>query len=150
MSAMNSLTRGTGPLFTDPNVEHARAFFAAKPPKLTSKLMTATQAVSQFIHDGDYIASGGFGSNRISPILLHEIVRQRRNNLGVAGHTMTHDFQILCAGECIRREVESEGRRMRDPDLTNRNRIKAYLLIQDFMTANRIKLWSGRAGPGSP
>ncbi|RPI60822.1 MAG: CoA transferase subunit A, partial [Planctomycetaceae bacterium] len=43
------------------------------------------------------------GTNRISAILLHEIVRQGKKNLGLAGHTMTHDFQILCAGECISR-----------------------------------------------
>jgi len=103
LSASHSPARGSGPLFTDPDVERARAFFAAKPPKLTCKLMTAKDAVAEFIHDGDYVASGGFGSNRISAILLHEIVRQRRKNLGVAGHTMTHDFQILCAGECISR-----------------------------------------------
>jgi glutaconate CoA-transferase, subunit A len=30
--------------------------------------------------------------------VLHEIVRQGRQNLTLAGHTATHDFQILCAG----------------------------------------------------
>ncbi len=100
---MDALAKGSGPLFTDPNVENARAYFGAKKPQLASKLMTAREAISRFVHDGDYIASGGFGSNRISTILLHEIVRQRKKNLGVAGHTMTHDFQILCAGECVSR-----------------------------------------------
>ena len=95
--------RGSGPLFVDPDVEKARAYFGAKKPQLGSKLTTARQAVQQFVHDGDYLGCGGFGTNRISSILLHEIVRQRRKNLGVAGHTMTHDFQILCAGECISR-----------------------------------------------
>ncbi len=100
---MSTLKRGSGPLFTDPDVERAREWFGAKTPQFASKLMTAREAVERFVHDGDYIASGGFGTNRISTIVLHEIVRQRRRNLGVAGHTMTHDFQILCAGECISR-----------------------------------------------
>ena len=100
---MTALKKGSGPLFADPNVEKARAYFGSKKPQLGSKLMTAREAVAQFVHDGDYIGSGGFGTNRISAILLHEIVRQRRKNLGVAGHTMTHDFQLLCAGECINR-----------------------------------------------
>ena len=30
--------------------------------------------------------------------MCHEILRQRRQNLGFSGHTATHDFQILCAG----------------------------------------------------
>jgi glutaconate CoA-transferase subunit A len=100
---MTSGKKGTGPLFVDPNVEKARAFFASKKPVLKSKLMTARQAVELFVHDGDYLASGGFGTNRIPSILLHEIVRQGKKNLGLAGHTMTHDFQILCAGECVSR-----------------------------------------------
>ena len=29
---------------------------------------------------------------------MHEILRQGKQDLGLAGHTATHDFQILCAG----------------------------------------------------
>lgn len=100
---MVELKKGTGPLFVDPNVEKAREFFAARHIGRSNKLMSAADAVAKFVHDGDYIASGGFGSNRISTVLLHEIVRQGRKNLGLAGHTTTHDFQILCAGQCISR-----------------------------------------------
>jgi glutaconate CoA-transferase subunit A len=60
--------------------------------------MSVAEAVSEHIKDGDYIGSGGFGTNRISTATLHEIVRQGRENLGFAGHTSTHDFQILTAG----------------------------------------------------
>ena len=60
--------------------------------------MSVPAAVSQFVQDGDYLASGGFGGDRIATAVLHEIVRQRRQDLGFAGHTATHDFQILCAG----------------------------------------------------
>jgi glutaconate CoA-transferase subunit A len=50
------------------------------------------------VQDGDYLAIGGFGCARIPTAVVHEIVRQGRQNLRFAGHTATHDFQILCAG----------------------------------------------------
>jgi glutaconate CoA-transferase, subunit A len=92
-----------GRLFTDPDVNRAREFFRTKSRALTPKLMTVSEAVSAFIHDGDYLASGGFGGVRIASAILHEIVRQRRQNLGLSGHTATHDFQILAAGRCFNR-----------------------------------------------
>jgi len=91
-------TSGAGRLFTDPDPEAARAFFRHKPRAHVSKLMTVAEAVGRFVHDGDYLASGGFGTNRIATAALHEIVRQRKLDLGFAGHTTTHDFQILAAG----------------------------------------------------
>ena len=95
--------RGSGALFVEPDVEKARAHFGKKGLVSRNKLMSVSAAVSRFVHDGDYLASGGFGTNRIATAPLHEIVRQGRKNLGLAGHTMTHDFQILCAGECTSR-----------------------------------------------
>jgi len=67
------------------------------------KVTTVKEAVARLVHDGDYISVGGFGGTRIPTALLHEIVRQRKKNLGLAGHTATHDFQILVAGRCINR-----------------------------------------------
>jgi glutaconate CoA-transferase subunit A len=60
--------------------------------------MTISEAVRRFVHDGDYFCAGGFGTNRIPTAVLHEILRQGKQNLGFAGHTSTHDFEILCAG----------------------------------------------------
>jgi glutaconate CoA-transferase, subunit A len=95
---MQSLTHGDGPLFADPSADRARAFFAAKPRALTDKVVSVTDAVRFLIHDGDYLAIGGFGCDRLPTAAVHEIVRQGRQNLTLAGHTATHDFQILCAG----------------------------------------------------
>ena len=95
---MSELASGTGPLFTDPSPDAARAFFREKPRAMTRKVTSVKEAVSRFVHDGDYVASGGFGTNRIATAVLHEILRQRKRDLGLAGHTMTHDFEILCAG----------------------------------------------------
>ncbi len=92
-----------GELFSPHNVDAARAFFAQKSRAMTDKRMTVSEAVSRFIHTGDYFASGGFGGVRISTAILHEIVRQRITGLGFSGHTATHDFQILAAGKCFDR-----------------------------------------------
>ena len=99
MSIKNSFPQPSeGPLFTPPDCDAVRQYFRSKPKGMVNKVMSVTDAVSQFVSDGDYLASGGFGGNRIATAVLHEIVRQKKQNLGLAGHTSTHDFQILCAG----------------------------------------------------
>ncbi len=103
----SSENTGRGPLFTDPDPDVARAFFREKKGALTDKLMSVSDAVARFVHDGDYLASGGFGGNRIATALLHEVVRQERTNLGFAGHTTTHDFQILAAGTRTGKQIFS-------------------------------------------
>ncbi len=90
-------------LFSDPSADRAREAFAQKPRSLVDKLTTVPDAVTRLVHDGDYLAIGGFGCNRIPTAVAHEIVRQGKQNLGFAGHTATHDFQILCAGNLLGR-----------------------------------------------
>jgi glutaconate CoA-transferase subunit A len=86
------------PLYTDPSADHAREYFSQKPRALTNKVTSVSDAVARFIGDGAYLAVGGFGGVRIPTAVLHEILRQKKSNLSLAGHTATHDFQILCAG----------------------------------------------------
>jgi glutaconate CoA-transferase, subunit A len=95
---MQVISSGSGKLFADPDPEEARKFFRRKRTGFRDKVMTVKEAVTQLVHDGDYLASGGFGTNRIATAALHEIVRQKKRNLAFAGHTATHDFQILAAG----------------------------------------------------
>jgi glutaconate CoA-transferase subunit A len=95
---MDSPSQGTGTLFTDPSADHARQHFASKIRTLTDKVVTVSEAVRRFVADGDYLAVGGFGADRIPTAVVHEILRQGRQDLGFAGHTATHDFQLLCAG----------------------------------------------------
>ena len=86
------------PVFHSPDADAARQAFREKPKRLVDKLTTVADAVTRFIDDGDYLATGGFGGDRIPTAVLHEVVRQKKQNLGLAGHTTTHDFQVLCAG----------------------------------------------------
>jgi glutaconate CoA-transferase subunit A len=100
---MDILSQGTGALFTDPSANRAREFFATKPRGLVDKRTTVADAVARLVHDGDYLAIGGFGSVRFPTAVLHEILRQGQQELSLAGHTATHDFQILCAGNGLGR-----------------------------------------------
>ena len=97
------VAQGEGPLFMSPDADKAREFFRHKERALVNKVMSVKEAVDLFIRDGDYLAIGGFGANRIPTAICHEIVRQKKKNLAFAGHTSTHDFQILVAGEVLNR-----------------------------------------------
>ena len=93
-----SLSASTGQLFSDPSANHARDYFRSKPRALVDKVTTVAEAVRRLVADGDYLAIGGFGADRLPTAVVHEIVRQGKQNFSLAGHTATHDFQILCAG----------------------------------------------------
>jgi len=97
------IEKGVGRIFTDPDADKAREFFRHKSRALVSKLTTVKEAVKELIKDGDYISVGGFGANRVPISVLHEILRQKKKDLGLAGHTATHDFQILSAGKVFNR-----------------------------------------------
>ncbi len=97
------IAEGEGPLFMDPDPDKAREFFRTKTRAMVNKVITVKEAVEKFVHDGEYLAIGGFGANRVPTAICHEIVRQHKKNLIFAGHTSTHDFQILAAGEAFNR-----------------------------------------------
>ncbi len=94
---------GEGELFTSPDPDIARRHFREKDKTLVDKRMNVKDAIGKFVNDGEYIAIGGFGGVRVPTALMHEILRQGKKDLGLSGHTATHDFQILAAGECFNR-----------------------------------------------
>lgn len=100
---MDILKEGKGQLFTNPDPDEARAFFRTKSRRLENKEMELKDAISKYVHDGDYLGIGGFGANRTPLAACHEIVRQKRKNMGLAGHTATHDMQVLSVGEVFNR-----------------------------------------------
>jgi glutaconate CoA-transferase, subunit A len=100
---MQPTCAGRGQLFADPSSWVAREVFAAKPRALVDKLTTVADAVRKLVNDRDYLAIGGFGSDRLPTAVCHEILRQGKQNLSFAGHTATHDFQILAAGNLMGR-----------------------------------------------
>jgi glutaconate CoA-transferase subunit A len=100
---MKVLATGKGPLFSDPDPDRARAFFATKSRALIDKETTIEDAVARFVYDGDYLAVGGFGAVRVPMAGVFEIVRQGRKHMVFAGHTSTFDCMILAAGEVFDR-----------------------------------------------
>ncbi len=94
---------GQGKIFTNCDPDQQRGIFRTKSKKLIDKVTTVPEAIRNLVHDGDYLAVGGFGGVRIPTALLHEIVRQKKQHLGFAGHTATHDCEILAAGRCFDR-----------------------------------------------
>ncbi|HPQ80434.1 MAG TPA: CoA-transferase [bacterium] len=100
---MKELFEGRGELFTSPDPDLAREHFRKKDRALKDKVMSVGEAVEKFIPDGTYFAAGGFGGVRIPTAVLHEIVRRKRKRLGFCGHSATHTFQILAAGDVMDR-----------------------------------------------
>ena len=98
---MNILSQGRGKLFQKVDPFAFRESRKNSNRGQRSKLSTVKDAVETYITDGCYLASGGFGSNRIATAVLHEIVRQKKTDLSFAGHTTTHDYEILVGGNCI-------------------------------------------------
>ncbi len=104
MAANSIPTRGQGELIGWHDPDEARQFVREnKQRKLEDKSLNARQAVARFLKDGDFIASGGFGHVRISMAIIHEIIRQGRRELVLAGKTGVYDADMLIAARCVNR-----------------------------------------------
>ena len=99
---MDVLAEGTGELLGWHDPDENRAWIREhKPRGLIDKRMQVREAVERFVHDGDYLAIGGFGHIRTPMALIYEIIRQRRKNLVIAGKTAVHDIDLLIGGGCV-------------------------------------------------
>jgi acyl CoA:acetate/3-ketoacid CoA transferase alpha subunit len=99
---MEILKEGKGELLGWHDPDDARDWVLNnKSRELKDKTMSVRDAVSRFVHDGDFIASGGFGHVRVSMAIVYEIIRQKKRNLAMAGKTAVHDFDILVASGCV-------------------------------------------------
>lgn len=98
---MEILDEGEGELLAWYDPDEHRKWIAKKPRDLIDKRMTIKEAVSKFVHDGDYIAIGGFGHIRVPMAAIYEIIRQKKRNLTMAGKTAVHDSDILIAAGCV-------------------------------------------------
>ncbi|MGP3667676.1 MAG: CoA transferase subunit A [Candidatus Bathyarchaeota archaeon] len=101
---MEVLVEGKGELlgWYDPE-EHREWVRKNKSSALEEKTMSIKEAVSKFVKDGCYLASGGFGHIRVSMVAIYEIIRQQKRNLTVSGKTAVHDLDCLIAGGCVSR-----------------------------------------------
>ena len=99
---MRVLYRGEGELigWHDPD-EHREWVLKNKSKELKDKRMSAREAVSKFIHDGDFLAIGGFGHVRVPMILVYEIIRQRKRDLTLEASPGVHDSDLLIGSGCV-------------------------------------------------
>jgi len=99
---MDVLKQGKGELLGWHDPDEARDWVLKnKSRELKDKTVSVSEAVSRFVHDGDFIASGGFGHVRVSMAIVYEIIRQKKRNLVMAGKTAVHDFDILVGSGCV-------------------------------------------------
>ncbi len=146
---MEVIHEGLGQLigWHDPD-EHREYVLFNKSRELRGKTMTASQAVSKFVKDGDFIASGGFGHARVSMNIVYEIVRQRKRNLIMAGKTAVHDLDILVANGCVDRvEVAySFGHEIRGLSSASRRMVESGKCRVVAETSNAGYQWRFLAG----
>jgi len=122
---MEVIQSGIGELIRPPDLNAFREWNRKKPKALIDKRMDEAEAVSRFIHDGDYIGTELYGTVRCPMSLVNEVVRQGKKDLLVAGQGVYELDILLAAGlvkkmdityvglevygvsNCLRREVES-------------------------------------------
>lgn len=67
----------------------------------SDKLLSASEAVSKFVHSGNCISFGGFTINRNPMALTHEIVRQEIENLHVMMHSGSQALDLLIGSKAV-------------------------------------------------
>ena len=142
---MDTLSQGDRSLFTDPSADRARQVFAAKPRALIDKVTTVSEAVARLVRDGDYLAIGGFGSVACPPPWCTKSCAQRKQRLSLAGHTATHDFQILCAGN-----LTGRGQTLAQVDIAYVVGLEARGLSPHARRVMESGKWPARNGPTTP
>jgi len=101
---MEIIAEGQGELIGWHDPDENRQWIAEnKSRDLRDKRLSVPEAVAQFVHDGDFVACGGFGHVRVPMALVYEIIRQRKRHLIMAGKTAVHDVDILIGGGCVDR-----------------------------------------------
>jgi len=95
---MNVIESGIGELIQSPDMDAFREWNRKKHKALVDKRMSEQEAVSRFIHDGDYIGTELYGTVRCPMSLTREIVRQGKKDLRIAGQGVLELDLLLAAG----------------------------------------------------
>lgn len=100
------LDSGIGELIQPPDLDAFREWNRAKKSRrLQDKLMTEREAIEQFVTDGCYIGTELYGTVRAPMSLVREIIRQRKQNLGVCGQGVLELDMLLAAGLVRRLDI---------------------------------------------
>lgn len=100
---MRVLASGQGE-FRQPDPDGFRRFVREEKTRAqVDKMMSAAEAVSRFVRDGDYVSYDTNIMVRGPAILIREIIRQRKKDLWVAAKFTAQDVTLLVAGGCVSR-----------------------------------------------
>jgi acyl CoA:acetate/3-ketoacid CoA transferase alpha subunit len=143
------LAEGQGELLGWRDPDENRAWVRDnKSRALVDKRLSVREAVERFVHDGDYVAIGGFGHIRVPMALIYEIARQRRRELAVAGKTAVHDIDVLIGAGCVTK-VEcaySFGHELRGLSPAGRRAVESGVVQVAAETSNGAFQWRFLAG----
>ena len=96
---MEVIESGIGELFQPPDMDAFREWNRKHKSKaLVDKLMTEQEAISRFVHDGDYIGTELYGTVRAPMSLMRELIRQGQTDLRVAGQGVLELDILLATG----------------------------------------------------
>jgi 3-oxoacid CoA-transferase subunit A/glutaconate CoA-transferase subunit A len=146
---MEIIEEGKGELIGWHDPDDAREWVLKnKSRELKDKTMTVKEATSRFVHDGDFIASGGFGHVRVSMAIIYEIIRQKKKNLILAGKTAVHDLDILVGTGCVNRveAAYSFGHELRGLSPSSRRMVQSGQCKVIAETSNAGYQWRWLAG----
>ena len=94
---MNVIESGLGELIQPPDLDAFREWNRQKPKALIDKRMTEAEAISRFVHGGDYLGTELYGTVRCPLSLVNEIVRQGIKDLRIAGQGVLELDMLLAA-----------------------------------------------------
>ncbi len=146
---MEILKKGKGELVGWHDPDEARRWVQNnKSRELKDKTMSVKEAVSKFVSDGDFIASGGFGHTRVSMALIYELIRQKRRNLTMAGKTAVHDIDILVGAGCVNKveAAYSFGHELRGLSPASRRKVEGGQCKVIAEISNAAYQWRWLAG----
>ena len=69
--------------------------------KVEGKIMTLREA-AKLVPDGAHISLGGFTTQRHPMAFVHEMIRQKKKNLHLYGHSPGGDWDMLIGAGCVR------------------------------------------------
>ena len=68
--------------------------------KMQNKVMSAKEAISKFVQDGDHLVIGNYTVGTCAE-LVFEVIRQQKKGLTLYSQSGVFDVEVLIAGGCV-------------------------------------------------
>lgn len=115
--------------------------------ELESKIVDLPEAVKKFVFDGAHIAMAGFAITRNAIALVHEIIRQRKQNL-VVSESIGDMALDLMVGSKVVREVNYGGGsldRLGRIDCVNKAIVEKRVIVNEYSNFSMVSRFLGGA-----